>query len=77
MHYHHGSKLLNLTDSRSDIIQALGDVEDILSHSVFNTTGYSTWEGNLWKNLIGHEERLKYRKTTNFQRIGLSQVPNG
>jgi pre-mRNA-processing factor 8 len=43
---------------------------------VFSETGYTSWEGFLWENQIGHEEELKNKKMTNTQRIGLSQVPN-
>ena len=75
-HYRHDGKLWNLHDYRSDVIQALGGVEGILSHSIFKATGYRRWEGLFWDNSTGFEEALKYRKLTNAQRQGLSQVPN-
>lgn len=75
-HYRHDGKLWNLHDYRADVIQAFGGVEGILSHSIFKATGYRRWEGLFWDNSTGFEEALKYRKLTNAQRQGLSQVPN-
>ncbi|EAY02411.1 pre-mRNA processing 8 protein homolog PRP8 [Trichomonas vaginalis G3] len=75
-HHHHDGKLWNLKDYRADVIQALGGVEGILSHSIFKATGYKHWEGLFWDNTTGFEEALKYRKLTNAQRQGMSQVPN-
>ncbi|KAH0793339.1 pre-mRNA-processing-splicing factor 8A [Histomonas meleagridis] len=75
-HHRHDGKLWNLHDYRSDVIQALGGVEGILSHSIFKATGYNKWEGLFWDTSTGFEEALKFRKLTNAQRQGLSQVPN-
>lgn len=75
-YYRHDGKLWNLHEYRSDVIQALGGVEGILSHSIFKATGYRRWEGLYWDTNSGFEEALKYRKLTNAQRQGLSQVPN-
>ena len=75
-HAHHDGKLYNLKDYRADVIQALGGVEGILSHSIFKATGFKHWEGLFWDNSTGYEEALKYRKLTNAQRMGMSQVPN-
>ncbi|OHT05186.1 Pre-mRNA-processing-splicing factor 8 [Tritrichomonas foetus] len=75
-HYRHDGKLWNLHDYRADVIQALGGVEGILSHSIFNATGYKRWEGLFWDCSTGFEEAMKYRRLTNAQRQGLSQVPN-
>lgn len=75
-HHHHDGKLWNLRDYRADVIQALGGVEGILTHTIFKATGYKSWEGLFWDNTTGFEEALKYRKLTNAQRMGMSQVPN-
>ncbi|KAL1413523.1 pre-mRNA-splicing factor 8 [Vanrija albida] len=72
----HDGKLWQLNSYRIDIIAALGGVEGILEHSLFKGTGFPTWEGLFWEKSSGFEESMKYKKLTNAQRSGLSQVPN-
>merc|ERR1711968_333706 len=61
---------------RTDMIQALGGVEGILDHTLFKGTYFPTWEGLFWEKASGFEESMKYKKLTNAQRMGLSQIPN-
>ena len=55
------------------MIAALGDVEGILEHSLFNGTYFPTCEG---LKASGFEESMRYKKLTNAQRSGLNQIPN-
>ncbi len=75
-HARHDGKLWNLSNYRSDMIQALGGVEGILEHTLFKATGFPTWEGLFWEKASSFEESMKYKKLTNAQRSGLSQIPN-
>lgn len=75
-HTRHDGKLWNLNNYRTDMIQALGGVEGILEHSLFKGTYFPTWEGLFWEKASGFEETLKYKRLTNAQRSGLSQIPN-
>lgn len=75
-HTRHDGKLWNLNNYRTDMIQALGGVEGILEHTLFKGTYFPTWEGLFWEKASGFEESLKYKKLTNAQRSGLSQIPN-
>ncbi|KAK6910277.1 pre-mRNA-processing-splicing factor 8 [Kwoniella mangroviensis CBS 8507] len=72
----HDGKLWNLNSYRVDVIAALGGVEGILEHSLFKGTAFPTWEGLFWEKASGFEESMKYKKLTNAQRSGLSQIPN-
>ncbi|CDR44923.1 CYFA0S16e00122g1_1 [Cyberlindnera fabianii] len=73
---HHDGKLWNLNAYRTDVIQALGGVETILEHTLFKATGFDSWEGLFWEKASGFEDSLKFKKLTNAQRSGLSQIPN-
>lgn len=73
---HHDGKLWNLSAYRTDIIQALGGIETILEHTLFKGTGFDSWEGLFWEKASGFEDSLKFKKLTNAQRSGLSQIPN-
>lgn len=75
-HQRHDGKLWNMTNYRTDMIQALGGVEGILEHTLFKATYFSTWEGLFWEKASGFEESMKYKKLTNAQRSGLNQIPN-
>jgi pre-mRNA-processing factor 8 len=75
-HQRHDGKLWNLNNYRTDVIQALGGVEGILEHTLFKGTYFPTWEGLFWEKASGFEESMKYKKLTNAQRMGLSQIPN-
>eukprot|EP00127_Corallochytrium_limacisporum_P002632 Clim_evm68s134 gene=Clim_evmTU68s134 len=75
-HQRHDGKLWNLSNYRTDMIQALGGVENILEHSLFKATYFQTWEGLFWEKANGFEESMKYKKLTNAQRTGLTQIPN-
>lgn len=57
-------------------VQALGGVEGILEHTLFKGTYFPTWEGLFWEKASGFEEQMKYKKLTNAQRSGLTQIPN-
>ena len=72
----HDGRLWNVNNYRSDVIQALGGVEGILEHTLFKGTYFPTWEGLFWEKASGFEESMKYKKLTNAQRSGLSQIPN-
>ncbi|KAG7817278.1 hypothetical protein KL928_004013 [Ogataea angusta] len=72
----HDGKLWNLNAYRSDVIQALGGIETILEHTLFKGTGFESWEGLFWEKASGFEDTLKFKKLTNAQRSGLSQIPN-
>ncbi|CAK9437442.1 uncharacterized protein LODBEIA_P18200 [Lodderomyces beijingensis] len=73
---HHDGKLWNLNAYRADVIQALGGIETILEHTLFKGTGFDSWEGLFWEKASGFEDSLKFKKLTNAQRTGLSQIPN-
>ncbi|RLV89289.1 Pre-mRNA-splicing factor 8 [Spathaspora sp. JA1] len=73
---HHDGKLWNLNNYRTDVIQALGGIETILEHTLFKGTGFDSWEGLFWEKASGFEDSLKFKKLTNAQRSGLSQIPN-
>ncbi|CAH6720476.1 pre-mRNA-splicing factor 8 [[Candida] jaroonii] len=73
---HHDGKLWNLNAYRTDVIQALGGIETILEHTLFRGTGFDSWEGLFWEKSSGFEDTLKFKKLTNAQRSGLSQIPN-
>ncbi|ODV85641.1 hypothetical protein CANARDRAFT_28399 [[Candida] arabinofermentans NRRL YB-2248] len=72
----HDGKLWNLNAYRTDVIQALGGIETILEHTLFKGTGFESWEGLFWEKASGFEDTLKFKKLTNAQRSGLSQIPN-
>lgn len=72
----HDGKLWNLNAYRTDVIQALGGIETILEHTLFKGTGFDLWEGLFWEKASGFEDSLKFKKLTNAQRSGLSQIPN-
>lgn len=73
---HHDGKLWNLSAYRTDVIQALGGIDTILEHTLFKGTGFDSWEGLFWEKSSGFEDSLKFKKLTNAQRSGLSQIPN-
>ena len=75
-HQSHDGRLWNLNNYRTDVIQHLGGVENILEHTLFKATGFPTWEGLFWEKASGFEEQMKYKKLTNAQRSGLNQIPN-
>jgi len=75
-HQRHDGKLWNLNSYRTDMIQALGGVEGILEHTLFKGTYFPTWEGLFWEKASGFEESMKFKKLTNAQRSGLTQIPN-
>ena len=75
-HQSHDGRLWNLNNYRTDVIQHLGGVETILEHTLFKATGFPTWEGLFWEKSSGFEEQMRYKKLTNAQRSGLSQIPN-
>ena len=75
-HQRHDGKLWNLNSYRTDIIQALGGVEGILEHTLFRGTYFPTWEGLFWEKSSGFEDSMRFKKLTNAQRSGLSQIPN-
>ena len=70
----HDGKLWNLNAYRTDVIQALGGIETILEHTLFKGTGFDSWEGLFWEKASGFEDTLKFKKLTNAQRQGLSQI---
>lgn len=72
----HDGRLWNLNAYRTDVIQALGGIETILEHTLFKGTGFESWEGLFWEKASGFEDTLKFKKLTNAQRSGLSQIPN-
>lgn len=72
----HDGKLWQLNNYRVDVIAALGGIETILEHTLFPGTGFPSWEGLFWEKASGFEESMKYKKLTNAQRSGLSQIPN-
>ncbi|ONI18565.1 hypothetical protein PRUPE_3G223400 [Prunus persica] len=75
-HQRHDGKLWNLNNYRTDVIQALGGVEEILEHTLFKGTYFPTWEGLFSEKASGFEESMKFKKLTNAQRSGLNQIPN-
>ena len=47
-----------------------------MEHSLFKGTYFPTWEGLFWEKASGFEESMKFKKLTNAQRSGLTQIPN-
>ncbi|KAJ3080486.1 Pre-mRNA-processing-splicing factor 8, partial [Rhizoclosmatium hyalinum] len=47
-HQRHDGKLWKLNNYRTDMIQALRDIEGILEHTLFKGTYFPTWEGPFW-----------------------------
>ena len=47
--FSHDGKLWNLSNYRTDVIQALGGVDAILTHTLFQATAFTTWEGLFWE----------------------------
>ncbi|CAN3368761.1 pre-mRNA-splicing factor 8 [Diutina catenulata] len=74
--YSHDGRLWNLQSYRTDMIEALGGIDTILEHTLFKSTGFASWEGLFWEKSQGFEDSLKFKKLTNAQRSGLSQIPN-
>ncbi|KAL0204935.1 hypothetical protein P9112_000242 [Eukaryota sp. TZLM1-RC] len=72
----HDGRLWNLTNYRTDLIQALGGIETILEHSLFKATGFTSYENLFWERTSGFEEAMKFKRLTNAQRTGLNQIPN-
>lgn len=72
----HDGQLWNLNTYRTDMIQALGGIETILEHTLFKGTGFDSWEGLFWEQDGGFEDSMRFKKLTNAQRTGLSQIPN-
>jgi pre-mRNA-processing factor 8 len=57
----HDGRLWQLTNYRTDMIQALGGVEGILEHTLFKGTYFTTWEGLFWERSSGFEEQVTPR----------------
>ena len=72
----HDGRLWNFNSYRADVIQALGGIQSILSHTLFKATGFEDWEGLFWQKQSGFEQQMQMQKLTNAQRSGLSQIPN-
>nr|UXY88510.1 splicing factor Prp8 [Cryptomonas curvata] len=72
----HDGKLWSLNKYRKDIIQILGGVENILEHTLFKGTYFSSWEGLFWEKISGFEQFYKTKNLSNAQRYGLNQIPN-
>lgn len=72
----HDGRLWNLNAYRVDVIAALGGIENILAHTLFQGTGFPSWEGLFWEKSSSFEESMQVKKLTNAQRSGLSQIPN-
>jgi pre-mRNA-processing factor 8 len=75
-HQRHDGRLWSIANYRTDMIQALGGVEGILEHTLFRGTAFKTWEGLFWEKASGFETSMLYKRLTNAQRTGLSQIPN-
>jgi len=72
----HDGKLWDLNFYKSEILQSLGGLSNILEHSLFKGTYFPTWEGLFWEKSSGFEELLENKKLTHAQRSGLNQIPN-
>jgi pre-mRNA-processing factor 8 len=72
----HDGKLWDLNNYRIDLIQKLGGIENILEHTLFKGTYFSSWEGLFWEKISGFEEFYKSKLVSNAQRNGLNQIPN-
>ena len=69
-------KTWQLTSYKTDMIEALGGVECILSHTLFKCTGYTNYEGLFWEKSTEYESAMLGKKLTNAQRSGMNQLPN-
>nr|UXY88006.1 splicing factor Prp8 [Cryptomonas curvata] len=72
----HDGKLWDLNKYRIDLIQILGGIENILEHTLFKSTYFSSWEGLFWEKVSGFENFYKSKLISNAQRNGLNQLPN-
>jgi len=72
----HDGKLWNLNQYRIDILKILGGIGNILEHTLFKGTFFSSWEGLFWEKASGFEENFDSKKLTQAQRAGLNQIPN-
>ena len=72
----HDGKIWNLSNYRIDILEALGSIPNILEHTLFKGTYFSSWEGLFWEKASGFEENFGAKKLTQAQRTGLNQIPN-
>nr|UXY87508.1 splicing factor Prp8 [Cryptomonas sp.] len=72
----HDGKLWNLNKYRTDVVQILGGIENILEHTMFKGTYFSTWEGLFWEKSSGFEQSFRSKNLTNAQKFGLNQIPN-
>ncbi|KAF7684116.1 Pre-mRNA-splicing factor 8 like protein [Astathelohania contejeani] len=72
----HDGKLWKIDNYRDDVIEALGGIDSILKHTLFQSTYFNNWEGLFWEQSSKYEESMKCKKLTNAQRTGLNQIPN-
>ena len=72
----HDGKLWNLKNFRIDILEVLGGIENILEHTLFKGTFFSSWEGLFWEKASGSEDNFASKKLTKAQKGGLNQIPN-
>ncbi|KAG9376148.1 PRP8 U5 snRNP spliceosome protein [Pyrenophora tritici-repentis] len=71
----HDGKLWALQDYRTDVIQALGGVETILHHTLFQATAFPSWEGLFWEKacLQNGTKLLRYDATE----VAVEEVKDG
>ena len=76
MNVRHDGRLFSFEQYKGDIVQAFGGIQSILSHSLFEATGFESWESLDWNRISKFEETMKGRKISHAQRGGLSKIPN-
>jgi pre-mRNA-processing factor 8 len=72
----HDGKLWDLSTYHVDVIQTLGGIENILEHTLFKGTFFSSWEGLFWEKTSGFETSNNFKNLTTAQRSGFNQIPN-
>jgi pre-mRNA-processing factor 8 len=72
----HGRLTAGLEEYRKHVIQALGGIEAILQHSLFQGTGFPSWEGFEFNKANSFDEQVKHRNMTKAMRGNLTAVPN-
>ncbi|KMV66279.1 U5 snRNP spliceosome subunit [Encephalitozoon cuniculi EcunIII-L] len=68
----HDGKLWSMERFTLDTLEALGGVGGIADHTLFGATYFRSFSKVFWEDMVVE----KYRKLTNAQKMGLSQIPN-
>ncbi|ADM11361.1 U5 snRNP pre-mRNA splicing factor Prp8 [Encephalitozoon intestinalis ATCC 50506] len=68
----HDGKLWSMEGFTADVLKVLGGLEGIADHTLFGATYFRSFSKVFWEDSVAGG----YRRLTNAQKMGLSQVPN-